>query len=33
MLMAQPDAKSSTSILGKDLPLEKTRANITTILA
>ncbi len=33
MLMAQPDADSSTLILGKDLPLEDTIANMTGILA
>ncbi|MFT4606853.1 MAG: ribosomal protein S12 methylthiotransferase accessory factor [Urechidicola sp.] len=33
MLMAQPDDDSSTLILGKDLPLEKTIANMTRILA
>jgi ribosomal protein S12 methylthiotransferase accessory factor len=33
MLMAQPDDESSTLILGKDLPLEKTIANMTGILA
>ena len=33
MLMATPDNDSSTSILGKDLPLEKTIANMTSILA
>jgi len=33
MLMAQSDNQSSTSILGKDLPLEKTIANMTAILA
>ncbi len=33
MLMAQSDAKSSTLILGKDLPLEQTIANMTGILA
>ena len=33
MLMAQPDDESSTLILGKDLPLEKTIANMTSILA
>ena len=33
MLMAQPDDGSSTLILGKDLPLEKTIANMTGILA
>lgn len=33
MLMAQPDGGSSTLILGKDLPLEQTIANMTGILA
>jgi ribosomal protein S12 methylthiotransferase accessory factor len=33
MLMAQPDDDSSTLILGKDLPLEKTIANMTRIMA
>ena len=33
MLMAQPDRDSSTLILGKDLPLEETIANMTSILA
>jgi ribosomal protein S12 methylthiotransferase accessory factor len=33
MLMAQPDGESSTMILGKDLPLEETIANLTGILA
>ena len=33
MLMAQPDSESSTLILGKDLPLEQTIANMTGILA
>lgn len=33
MLMAQPDGASSTLILGKDLPLEETIANMTGILA
>ncbi len=33
MLMAQPNDESSTLILGKDLPLEKTIANMTAILA
>jgi len=33
MLMAQPDGESSTLILGKDLPLEETIANMTGILA
>jgi ribosomal protein S12 methylthiotransferase accessory factor len=33
MLMAQSDDQSSTLILGKDLPLEKTIANMTGILA
>lgn len=33
MLMAQPDDESSTLILGKDLPLEETIANMTGILA
>jgi ribosomal protein S12 methylthiotransferase accessory factor len=33
MLMAKSDNQSSTSILGKDLPLEKTIANMTAILA
>jgi ribosomal protein S12 methylthiotransferase accessory factor len=33
MLMAQPDDESSTMILGKDLPLEETIANLTGILA
>ena len=33
MLMVQPDDGSSTLILGKDLPLEKTIANMTSILA
>ena len=33
MLMAQPDDNSKTLILGKDLPLEQTIANMTAILA
>ena len=33
MLMAQPDGDASTLILGKDLPLEETIANMTAILA
>ena len=33
MLMAQSDSESSTLILGKDLPLEQTIANMTAILA
>ena len=33
MLMAQQDGESSTLILGKDLPLEETIANMTGILA
>ena len=33
MLMAQSDGESSTLILGKDLPLEETIANMTGILA
>lgn len=33
MLMAQPDGGSSTLILGKDLPLEQTIANMTAVLA
>ena len=33
MLMAQQDGPNSTYILGKDLPLEKTIANMTEILA
>jgi ribosomal protein S12 methylthiotransferase accessory factor len=33
MLMAQPDDQSSTLILGKDLPLEKTIQNMTAILS
>ena len=33
MLMAQGDNGSETFILGKDLPLEKTIANMTTLLA
>jgi ribosomal protein S12 methylthiotransferase accessory factor len=33
MLMAQPNNDSSTLILGKDLPLEETISNMTTILA
>ncbi len=33
MLMAQPDDMAKTFILGKDLPLEKTIANMTDILA
>ena len=33
MLMTQPDGDSSTLILGKDLPLEQTIANMTAILA
>jgi len=33
MLMTQPDGESSTMILGKDLPLEETIANLTGILA
>ena len=33
MLMAQPDADEATFIVGKDLPLEQTVANMTGILA
>jgi len=33
MLMSTPDSDASTFILGKDLPLEKTIANMTGILA
>ncbi len=33
MLMGQPEGDSSTYILGKDLPLEQTIANMTEILA
>ncbi len=33
MLMAQPNSESNTLILGKDLPLEQTIANMTGILA
>ena len=33
MLMAQSDGESSTFVLGKDLPLEETIANLTGILA
>jgi len=33
MLMAQPDAGEATFIVGKDLPLEQTVANMTGILA
>jgi ribosomal protein S12 methylthiotransferase accessory factor len=33
MLMGQPEGDSSTYILGKDLPLEQTIANMTAILA
>jgi ribosomal protein S12 methylthiotransferase accessory factor len=33
MLMAQPDADAATFIVGKDLPLEQTVANMTRILA
>ncbi|WDE02751.1 OsmC domain/YcaO domain-containing protein [Thalassomonas viridans] len=33
MLMAQPEGDASTYILGKDLPLEETIANMTGILA
>ncbi len=33
MLMAQPDADEATFIVGKDLPLEQTVANMTRILA
>ena len=33
MLMAQPDGDASTYIVGKDLPLEETVANMTQILA
>lgn len=33
MLMSTPDSEASTFILGKDLPLEKTIANMTGILA
>ncbi|MFC3034236.1 OsmC domain/YcaO domain-containing protein [Pseudoalteromonas fenneropenaei] len=33
MLMLSPDANSNTFILGKDLPLEQTIANMTSILA
>ncbi|MBU2871541.1 OsmC domain/YcaO domain-containing protein [Colwellia sp. E2M01] len=33
MLMAQPEDGASTYILGKDLPLEKTIANMTELLA
>ncbi len=33
MLMAQPDSDATTFIAGKDLPLEETVANMTSILA
>ena len=33
MLMGQPDGDASTYILGKDLPLEETISNMTSILA
>jgi ribosomal protein S12 methylthiotransferase accessory factor len=33
MLMVQPEDDSNTFILGKDLPLEKTIANMTSVLA
>ncbi len=33
MLMAQPDSDAATFIVGKDLPLEQTVANMTRILA
>ncbi|QYJ78325.1 OsmC domain/YcaO domain-containing protein [Shewanella acanthi] len=33
MLMGQPDGEGSTYILGKDLPLEQTIANMTALLA